>query len=72
MGGFGGVIKNQSIGVASAAGKAYIHSAGKTRDVSSVWNNLASQDDFLESMAASAPGGGGLLRGQNFVHQCDE
>ena len=54
MGGFGGVIKNQSIGVASAAGKAYIHSAGKTRDVSSVWNNLASQDDFLESMAASA------------------
>lgn len=54
MGGFGGVIKNQSIGVASVAGKAYIHSAGKTRDVSSVWNNLASQDDFLESMAASA------------------
>ena len=54
MGGFGGVIKNQSIGVASAVGKAYIHSAGKTRDVSSVWNNLASQDDFLESMAASA------------------
>ena len=54
MGGFGGVIKNQSIGVASASGKAYIHSAGKTRDVSSVWNNLASQDDFLESMAASA------------------
>ena len=54
MGGFVGVIKNQSIGVASAAGKAYIHSAGKTRDVSSVWNNLASQDDFLESMAASA------------------
>ena len=54
MGGFGGVIKNQSIGVASAAGKAYIHSAGKTRDVSSVWNNLASQDDFLESMAEAA------------------
>ena len=54
MGGFGGAIKTQSIGVASAAGKAYIHSAGKTRAVSSVWNNLASQDDFLESMAASA------------------
>ena len=54
MGGFGGVIKNQSIGVASAAGKAYIHSAGKTRDVAAVWNNLAAQDDFLESMAESA------------------
>lgn len=54
MGGFGGVIKNQSIGVASAAGKAYIHSAGKTRDVAEVWNNLAKQDDFLESMASSA------------------
>lgn len=54
MGGFGGVIKNQSIGVASAAGKAYIHSAGKTRDVAEVWNNLAKQDDFLESMAATA------------------
>lgn len=54
MGGFGGVIKNQSIGVASAAGKAYIHSAGKTRDVAEVWNNLAKQDDFLESMAVTA------------------
>ena len=29
MGGFGGVLKNQSIGIASANGKAYIHSAGK-------------------------------------------
>ena len=46
MGGFGGVT--------SASGKAYIHSAGKTRDVAAVWNNLAAQDDFLESMAASA------------------
>ena len=54
MGGFGGVIKNQSIGVASASGKAYIHSAGKPRDAAAVWNNLAAQDDFLESMAASA------------------
>lgn len=54
MGGFGGVLKNQSIGVASAAGKAYIHSAGKTQDVSKVWDNLGEQDAFLESMAASA------------------
>ena len=50
MGGFGGVLKNQSIGVASSAGKLYIHSAGQstTRWVS------AEQDSFLESMAAAA------------------
>mgnify|MGYP002580448305 CR=1 FL=1 len=36
MGGFGGAIKNISIGIASSAGKAWIHSAGKTRDRSEV------------------------------------
>lgn len=54
MGGFGGVLKNQSIGVASANGKAYIHSAGKTASPADVWENLAEQDAFLESMAAAA------------------
>lgn len=54
MGGFGGVLKNQSIGVASAAGKAYIHTAGKTEKPDELWNNLPEQDAFLESMAASA------------------
>ena len=54
MGGFGGVLKNQSIGVASTAGKAYIHTAGKTDDPSQLWQNLPEQDDFLESMAAAA------------------
>lgn len=56
MGGFGGVLKNQSIGVASTAGKAYIHTAGKTDDASKLWQNLPQQDDFLESMAAAAQG----------------
>ena len=56
MGGFGGVLKNQSIGVASSAGKAYIHTAGKTDKPSELWNNLPKQDDFLESMAAAAQG----------------
>ena len=50
MGGFGGVLKNASIGVASAAGKAYIHSAGETE---SGWGS-GNQDGFLESMAAAA------------------
>lgn len=54
MGGFGGAIKNISIGIASSAGKAWIHSAGKTRDQNEVWNDLPPQDDFLESMAEAA------------------
>src|SRR5574344_1896524 len=54
MGGFGGVLKNQSIGVASADGKAYIHSAGKVQTPSDLWSNLPEQDAFLESMAAAA------------------
>ncbi len=54
MGGYGGVLKNASIGVASTAGKAYIHSAGYTDDASLAWNHIEDQDGFLESMAASA------------------
>ena len=50
MGGFGGVLKNQSIGVASRSGKLYIHSAGET---DATWIT-AEQDAFLESMAAAA------------------
>jgi hypothetical protein len=54
MGGFGGAIKNISIGIASSNGKAYIHSAGKLTDPKILWQNLPKQDDFLESMAESA------------------
>ena len=54
MGGLGGVIKNQSIGVASANGKAYIHSAGYQDKVEGVWGHTQNQDGFLESMAAAA------------------
>lgn len=54
MGGFGGAIKNISIGIASAAGKAWIHSAGKTKDPQEMWSNLPEQDMFLESMAEAA------------------
>ena len=52
--GFGGVLKNQSIGIASRRGKTNIHSAGRTQDVSRLWNTMASQNDFTESMAAAA------------------
>ena len=54
MAGFGGAIKNISIGIASSAGKAYIHSAGKTKDTGKVWGQLPGQDDFLEAMAEAA------------------
>ncbi len=54
MGGYGGALKQLSIGCASTAGKAYIHSAGVTEDQFEVWSNLPEQDLFLESMADSA------------------
>lgn len=52
MGGFGGALKNMSFGIASSAGKAWIHTAGKTR--TDLWNNLPEQDAVLESMAEAA------------------
>ena len=56
MGGFGGVLKNQSIGVASTGGKAYIHSSGYTTDSKKCWLHTGNQDGFLESMASAAQG----------------
>lgn len=46
MGGFGGALKNMSIGIASSYGKAYIHGAGNPDEM---WT--CEQDKFLESMA---------------------
>ena len=54
MGGYGGALKQLSIGCASSRGKAWIHSAGKTLDQKILWNNLPEQDLFLESMADAA------------------
>lgn len=51
MGGFGGALKNMSIGVASSNGKAWIHSVGRTKDTKEMWNLIEDQDGFLESMA---------------------
>lgn len=50
-GGYGGVLKNQSIGVAARRGKCYIHTAGES---TTTINGNNSQDSFLESMAAAA------------------
>lgn len=51
MGGFGGALKNMSIGIASRNGKAWIHSVGITTDTEDMWNYIDNQDGFLESMA---------------------
>ena len=54
MGGFGGAIKQLSIGCASSAGKSWIHSGGVTADQTKVWQNTAQQNVFIEAMADSA------------------
>lgn len=54
MGGYGGALKQLSIGFASSNGKSYIHSAGKVKSQDVLWDNIASQDKFLESMADAA------------------
>lgn len=54
MGGYGGALKQLSIGCASTAGKCWIHSAGKTTEQSEFWDNVAEQDTFCEAMADAA------------------
>lgn len=53
-GGYGGALKQLSIGCASSAGKSLIHSAGYTDDQTIVWSHMAKQDLFLEAMADAA------------------
>ena len=56
MGGFGGVLKNASIGVASRNGKTYIHTNGQSEDYTHLWDFIQpeNQDKFLECMATAA------------------
>ena len=53
-GGYGGALKQLSIGCASSAGKCWIHSGGVTLKQEEVWKKHADQDVFLEAMAESA------------------
>ena len=62
MGGFGGALKNISIGLASAYGKAYIHGVGVPEDI---WTS--DHDSFLESMADAAASVVDYLKG-NIVY----
>lgn len=54
MGGYGGALKQLSIGCASSEGKTLIHTAGKTNNQYELFDNLPEQDHFLEAMADAA------------------
>lgn len=54
MGGFGGALKQLSIGCASNQGKVNIHTAGASLNQGEFWEKVAEQDDFLEAMAEAA------------------
>jgi uncharacterized Fe-S center protein len=54
MGGFGGALKQLSIGFGSTAGKAYQHSGGKTANQNVVWSNCCTDKEFKEAMADAA------------------
>lgn len=64
MGGYGGALKQLSIGCASSAGKSVIHSAGVTEDQNILWENTAPQDKFLEAMADAAKSVVELFKGR--------
>ena len=65
MGGFGANLKNQSIGIASRNGKAYIHSCGQTEDPNLCWTSKYEQKDFIESMAEAAKAVSDYLKENN-------
>lgn len=65
MGGFGANLKNQSIGIASRNGKAYIHSCGKTKSPKLCWILPHKQVDFIESMAEAAKAVSDYLKENN-------
>ncbi|EOS61729.1 hypothetical protein C815_00429 [Firmicutes bacterium M10-2] len=54
MGGYGGALKQLSIGVASSDGKCWIHSTGKSKDMKECWQIPIEHDEFLEAMADAA------------------
>ena len=54
MGGYGGALKQLSIGCASTAGKCLIHSAGTSDNQEGFWDHVAPQDTFCEAMADAA------------------
>ena len=64
MGGYGGALKQLSIGCASSAGKSWIHSAGVIKEQEKLWDNIAEQNKFLESMADAASSVHNMFKGR--------
>lgn len=64
MGGYGGALKQLSIGCASSAGKSWIHSAGTIKEQEKLWDNIAEQNKFLESMADAASSVHNMFKGK--------
>lgn len=65
MGGFGANLKNQSIGIASRNGKAYIHSCGQDENPDTAWGRPYEQIEFIESMAEAAKAVADYLKANN-------
>ena len=65
MGGFGANLKNQSIGIASRNGKAYIHSCGQDENPDTAWDKPYEQIEFIESMAEAATAVADYLKENN-------
>ncbi len=72
MAGFGGALKNMSIGLASRDGKCFIHSAGKSKDSKAFWSGklgpFPSQEDFIESMAEACESVMDYMGRENIVY----
>lgn len=68
MAGYGGALKNMSIGLGSSNGKAFMHSAGKTANPNEVWDVKVKQEDFLESMAEACESVMDFMGRENIVY----
>ena len=67
-GGFGGALKNMSIGLASRNGKAWIHSWGNTASPDEMWDYLDSQTEFLESMSEACESVVSFMKPENLAY----
>ena len=65
MGEFGANLKNQSIGIASRNGKAYIHSCGQDENPDTAWGRPYEQIEFIQSMAEAATAVSDYLKENN-------
>ena len=72
MGGYGGALKQLAIGCASRAGKALIHSAGKTDDRFKTWGAARQLRGLSRGHGGCCLQRDRALSGQDCLHQCDE